>query len=168
MLLTCLNDINQIYCSVLYFNINSCKKEILSNCKSFRGIYIFTNKTNGNQYVGSSKNLCKRLINYFRLSYLTAQDKRGSVICKALILHGYDNFTLQVVVLGPAINSLSGYSKTNPPDYITLEQHYLSNFAIIYNSNRFASSGAYKPCTTIINVGKRNPSFGVTALKAFA
>lgn len=144
------------------------KKKILFNCKNCRGIYILTNKINGKQYVGSSKNLYSRLSNYFRILYLTAQSKRGSVICKALLLHGYDNFTLQIVVLGPAFNSLSGYSKNNIPDYVILQQHYLCNFAIVYNSNRFASSAAYTFSTSNINVGKENPSFKMKGVSAFA
>lgn len=43
------------------------KLNILKKNKS--GIYRFTYKTNGNIYIGSSKNLGKRFSNYFNLSY---------------------------------------------------------------------------------------------------
>lgn len=49
-----------------------------------------------------------------------------------------------------------------------LEQHYLSNYHLIYNVNRVASSAAYIPSVKTINIGYKNPSYAMLDDKAFA
>lgn len=61
-----------------------------------RGVYLLTNKINGKQYVGSSKNLSTRLGSYFKDSYLNVQVNRGSAISAALIKYGQSNFSVEV------------------------------------------------------------------------
>lgn len=162
------NQVN--FTETFHFSVKNIdeKWEINKKYFGFRGIYVFTNKINGKQYVGSSKNLGVRLKDYFIISYLMDQSLRGSSICKALLKYGYNNFTLSVKVLGPSIENLENYSKENQPDYIELEQYLLDNYTFIYNINRTASSAAYKRSTNKVNVGEKNPSHRKTGDKSHA
>lgn len=65
-----------------------------------RGVYLWTKKFNGHQYIGSAMDLSARLSDYFTKSYIKAQSKRGSAISLAIAKYGYAEFTLQVLVLG--------------------------------------------------------------------
>lgn len=98
--------------STHYTNVVKTKDSQISAYKNQRGVYLWTNKVTGKQYVGSSKNLGNRLIEYYRLSYLKAQAQRGSAIARALLEHGYDNFTLSIQALGPT-DSGQIYSPSN-------------------------------------------------------
>ena len=62
-----------------------------------RGVYLWTNKINGEQYVESAMNLSSRLSDYFTNSYLKYQSTRGSAIsaCPAAILkYGLSKFSV--------------------------------------------------------------------------
>jgi excinuclease UvrABC nuclease subunit len=48
-----------------YSNSDLDKIQILSDNKNKSGVYCFTNRTNGQKYVGSSTNLRKRFLDYF-------------------------------------------------------------------------------------------------------
>lgn len=109
--------------------------EIRNKFTDKRGVYIFTNNLNKQQYVGSSGNLKTRLSSYLRPGYIKDQSKRGSLICMAIDKYGIKNFTLEVYVLGPAI---SRREITKSTDIIQLEQYYLDNFLMVYNSRRIA------------------------------
>lgn len=67
-----------------------------------RGVYIWTNKINGQQYVGSAMDLSSRLSDYFTNSYIKHQSTRGSAIYAAILKYGLSQFSLQVIVLGPS------------------------------------------------------------------
>lgn len=153
--------------STHYTNVVKTKDSQISAYKNQRGVYLWTNKVTGKQYVGSSKNLGNRLIEYYRPSYLKAQAQRGSAIARALLEHGYDNFTLSIQALGPT-DSGQIYSPSNLPDYVVLEQAYLSSYTLAYNVNRVASSAAYTPSTSLVNVGTDNPSYGLFGLSSYA
>ena len=43
---------------------------IRTSYKNKRGVYLWTNKINGHQYIGSSMNLSSRLSDYFRIHIL--------------------------------------------------------------------------------------------------
>ncbi|KAI8818852.1 hypothetical protein BJ741DRAFT_542528 [Chytriomyces cf. hyalinus JEL632] len=58
------------------------------------GYYIFTNKENGNQYVGSSIDLRTRLQTYLHGSV--------SSICRALAKYGHSSFSLTIFYLNDA------------------------------------------------------------------
>jgi group I intron endonuclease len=80
---------------VSYENIIENKKQIIQDNKCRGGIYRFTNKTNGKKYIGHSKNLSRRFLEYFRIAYL---NKRTSMpICNALIKYGHENFRLEIL-----------------------------------------------------------------------
>lgn len=129
--------------------------------KNQRGIYLWTNLVSGKQYVGSSKNLGNRLTDYYRPGYLEAQTQRGSAICRALKMYGHSQFSLSVLSLGPSPTDTT-FSADNLPDYVKLEQMYLNTYTLAYNVNRTASSAAYVPSTSPINIGQVNPQYGNT------
>jgi len=99
-----------------------------------RGVYLWTNQLNGNQYVASSINLSKRLADYFTPSYIKTQSERGSAICLAILKHGLDNFSIQVLELGLSQNR-GGVKPTD--DFIALpkgpegEQYFLDRCILI-------------------------------------
>ena len=153
--------------SKTYNLANIDKDTIINEYRNKRGVYLWTHNESGKQYVGSSKNLGNRLTEYFRPSYLTTQSGRGNIISRALIAHGHSAFTLSVQVLGPT-DETQVYSSSNLPDFVTLEQAYLSSYILAYNVNRIASSAAYRPSEGPVNVGQENPSFGKLSVDAFA
>jgi cytochrome c oxidase subunit 1 len=153
--------------STLYTNILADKDSLISKVKNMRGVYLWTNLKSGKQYVGSSKNLGNRLTEYYRPSYLNAQAARGSAISRALLLHGYDSFSLSVQVLGPTDPNLVSTSLIQP-DFIVLEQVYLDSAVLAYNVNRVANPSAYTPSTEPINVGSDNPSYGLLGKDSLA
>jgi hypothetical protein len=139
---------------------------IINQFKDQRGIYLWTQKETKKQYIGSSKNIGNRLTEYFRPSYLEIQSSRGSAISRALILYGHDKFSLSVLSIGPTLID-EKYSVNNIPDFVKLEQMYLSSYELVYNINRIASSAAYIPSSLFINDGENNPSFGSKGVNAF-
>ena len=145
---------------LVYDNMLDNEGTIRTAHRDKRGIYLFTNKLNGKQYVGSSKNLSTRLGDYFKDSYLNVQIHRGSAISAALIKYGKDNFSVEVFELGPTSESQGGMNS----DYILLEQQCLDQFTLVYNVNRFASPASYVANLndkTPINVGPENPQYGL-------
>lgn len=72
------------------------KSIIIKDNKNKSGIYKFTNKLNGNFYIGSSVNLSWRFINYYTLSYIS-KVKSHLTISRALIKYGYFNFELEIL-----------------------------------------------------------------------
>lgn len=142
------------------------RRKITETFTGHKGLYIWTNTVNGQQYVGSSRNLSVRLSDYFGLAYFITQMGRGSLICTALVKYSMSHFTLTIHVLGPSPDGSENFGSNNLPDYVTLEQNYLNNFIFLYNVNRHAS-GAYNPSSRPNNVGENNPSFNVKGESAF-
>lgn len=75
-----------------YSNADSDKLKILKEIKGKAGIYRWINNINGKSYVGSSVDLSKRLYRYYSLAHIIVQSK-FSLICKALVKHGYSTFS---------------------------------------------------------------------------
>jgi len=100
-----------------------------------RGVYLWTNKANGNQYIGSAMDISSRLSNYFSKSYIKFQSTRGSAISAAILKHGLSGFSLQIIVLG---DSPSRASISVNSDHILLEQYYLDRYILSYNIRRIA------------------------------
>ena len=103
---------------------------------------------------------------YYRPSYLQAQEKRGSAISRALLKYGYSAFSIAIQVIGPTETN-QVYSVNNTPDFVVLEQSYLDNYTLAYNINRAASSSAYEPSNESVNVGELNPSYNKKNTDAF-
>lgn len=78
-----------------YSNADTQKLEILQENKGKSGIYRWANILNGKTYVGSAKDLSKRLGNYYSFSYLTSIDY--SLINKAILKYGYSNFSFEIL-----------------------------------------------------------------------
>src|SRR5437588_488642 len=78
-----------------YPNSDTCKVQILSDNKNKSGIYMWTNNINKKIYIGSSQNLRKRFRGYFNTNHLLTYTNMN--ICKALLKHGYSNFSLTIL-----------------------------------------------------------------------
>lgn len=142
---------------VEFKNLDESKGLIRTSFLKQRGVYLWTNKNNGNQYIGSAMDLSSRLSDYFTNSYLNYQSSRGSAISLAILKHRFLNFKLQVLVLGPSpvredisVNS----------DFILLEQYYLDRYVLKYNIRRIALGAAPISKTNSTKVkGQNNPQF---------
>lgn len=79
------------------YNFLEDRETLLKECKNIGGIYLIHNNTNGKQYVGSGKDLGKRLATYYFPSRLA--DSR--YISNSILKYGHDNFSVVILyVLG--------------------------------------------------------------------
>lgn len=152
--------------SVVYENPLKSRHDICFNYKNLKGCYLWTHKTTGKQYIGSSRNLSLRLTEYFRESYLTMQSGRGSIICRAILKYGHEDFSLSIISLGSLEDKDIKFSSSNLPDFVVLEQSYLDNYKMEYNVNRVASS-KYEPLSVSVNKGETNASYNLIGEEAF-
>lgn len=113
--------------SIVYVDMESNKKNILEENKGKPGIYMITNKKTKDFYLGQSKNLYNRFLNYFNPAYLKRSP--NSIIGKAILKYGYSNFTLTI---------LEYCDKAN---LTAKEQYYLDTLKPVYNILKIA--GAY-------------------------
>lgn len=151
--------------SIIYENSLKSRHDICFNYRDLRGVYLWTSKTTGKQYIGSSRNLSLRLAEYFREGYLTLQSGRGSVICRALLKYGHEDFSLSIISLGGSLEN-SKYYSDNLPDFVILEQNYLDRYPMEYDVNRVASS-KYTSLRVSVNKGEVNPSYNLLGEEAF-
>jgi group I intron endonuclease len=56
---------------------------------------MFTNKVTNDFYIGQSKNLYNRFLNYFNPAYLRRLS--NSIIGRAILKYGYSNFSLTIL-----------------------------------------------------------------------
>ena len=80
---------------------------------------MWKNLVNKKQYIGSSDNLRRRLKNYFNPNHLLTND--WMYICRALLKHGYSNFSLTIL------------EYCSPEQCLEREDFYLSCFPHEYN-----------------------------------
>lgn len=153
--------------STEFLNPLESEGNIRTQFKNKRGVYLWTNKINNNQYIGSAMNLSSRLSDYFQNSYLNYQASRGSAISAAILKHGLSQFTLQLIELGssPSRDSISVNS-----DLILLEQYYLDSYKLIYNIRRLALGPAPVLCPDYKNlpIGDKNLQYGKEGVKSAA
>lgn len=102
-----------------YKNVDLEKLNILKENIKKSGIYMFTNLIDGKRYIGSSENLSRRFSEYLNTNYLI-RDKY-MYICNALLLHGYSNFSLEIIE----------FCKVS--DLLIREKHYLCLLKPEYN-----------------------------------
>lgn len=82
----------------IYSSIDVDKSRILKENKNKSGIYLFTCNESNKQYVGSGAPLSRRLSNYFFISFIKTQLKKGkSHIYSAILKQGLSNFSLSIL-----------------------------------------------------------------------
>lgn len=121
------NPLNKDKNLVVYDDVDCLKQIILEENKGKSGIYMFTSKVTKDFYIGQSKNLYNRFLNYFNPSYI----KRlvNSRIGRALIKYGYSGFSLTIL------------EYCEKSDLTAREQYYFDTLNPAYNILKIA--GAY-------------------------
>lgn len=101
--------------------------------KGMVGVYVWVNLNNGKKYIGSSKDIGRRLREYLNPNRLTLELRRGeSRIHRAIVKYGYDSFAFKVVEKlddGRSIDDLK-----------SVEQKYLDQYTPEYNILKIAGS----------------------------
>ena len=89
---------NKIIPIVTYTNIQKYQSFIIKENKGISCIYRWNDLNTGKSYIGSSKNLARRLSTYFSKKAMLNQLNKGrSSIYSALLKHGYDSFSLDIL-----------------------------------------------------------------------
>lgn len=109
---------NSETCVVSYKNGDTDKIKILADNRKKAGVYLWINKINGNKYVGSSINISVRRYTYYSLRSLA---KSNRPIDRALLKHGFSNFSLEILEYCTVDNVLKR------------EQYYLDKLKPEYN-----------------------------------
>ncbi len=108
---------------ITYGDVSSLKLNILEENKGKSGIYMFTNKETKDFYIGQSRNLYNRFLNYFNPAYLKRE--RNLRIGRALLKYDYSNFSLSIL------------EYCNKADLNFREQYYIDRLNPIYNILNF-------------------------------
>ena len=116
-----------------YEDAYSMRKLIIKDNQNKSGIYKWTNKLTNDIYVGQSKDLAKRFIKYFNLSYL--KNRETLVISRALIKYGYSNFSLEILEYCDIANLTER------------EQYYFDKLNPEYNTLKIAGSSLGRKLT---------------------
>lgn len=119
------NNVNTCESIVKYLDADKDKVKIFSENRNKAGVYLWTNKLNGNNYVGSSINLSVRFYTYYSLRYLA---KSNRPLERALLKYGFSNFSLDIL------------EYCNPEDAVKREQYYLDLLKPKYNIVKLAAS----------------------------
>lgn len=132
-----MNNNNNVY---LLSNHIGSLNNIANLFKNKAGIYMFTNNTNGKCYIGSSGNLCRRLLEYFNNNRLNTELGRGdSIIYSAIIKYGWQSFTLEIM----EIVDIDGLNNVDKRDLLmSREQHFIDTINPEYNILKVAGSNA--------------------------
>ena len=109
-----------------YEDVLNMRKSILIENKGKSGIYMLTNKLINDVYIGQSKDISKRFMNYFNFSYLISRN--NYIISPGLIKYGYSNFSLTIL----------GYCDKS--DLLIREQYYFDMFNPQYNILKIAGT----------------------------
>lgn len=143
--------------SINYDNSSLALKH-LKDFKGKSGIYLWTHRLTGRQYIGSSSDLFKRLQDYFQRSQLQVQAKNSnSYICKAILKYGLSEFSLSIQ--GKEINA--------PESFLELEQFYLDRYLLLFNIRRNATPASYNPSVKLRKPVYIYDSFKKTLLAQF-
>lgn len=115
------NNINKVPI-ILYSNAEKSKYTILKENQGKSGIYCWKNKLNNKIYIGSAKDLTRRLGEYFNPQFLKRKLlKSRSRIYSSILKYDYNNFSLSILE----------YCELNK--LIIKEQYYLDLLQPKYN-----------------------------------
>nr|QBM09669.1 hypothetical protein [Dactylella sp.] len=119
---------------IIYNNVKKDRKLIIEENNKKPGIYKWTNKISEKSYIGSAIDLSKRLKDYLSPSYLEKELlKHNSIIYKAILKYGYDNFKLEIL------------EHSNKENLIEREQHFIDTIKPAYNICSTAGSSFNRP-----------------------
>ena len=135
---------------IVYIDAHYLKKIILEENKGKSGIYMFTNKVTKDFYIGQSKNLYNRFLNYFNPSYI--RRLKNSIIGRAIIKYGYSNFSITILEYCDKV------------DLTAKEQYYFDTLKPVYNILKVA--GAYVDVFTHAEKTKSRISKALKGLNA--
>lgn len=118
---------NNLIKSVFYYeNPEKVKKDIYKDNNHKTGIYLWTHKALGKQYVGSSLNISQRLVKYYSKACLVSEIQRSnSAIYRAILKYGIKEFTFEVLEHCEAdvlIEREQFYINTLKPEYNVLKK----------------------------------------------
>ena len=122
------NSPTEVVGEKVYSNADTCKALILADNKGKSGIYMFTNKVTKDFYIGQSKNLYNRFLNYFNLSYIKRLGP--SRIGRAIIKYGYSKFSVTIL------------EYCDKCDLDIREQHYFDTLNPKYNIQKIAGGSS--------------------------
>jgi len=115
---------------ICVYDLAKDKSKLLVEQKNKCGIYMFTNKINGKQYVGSTINFYNRFHkNYYSVAYLK-RHKNSFSFASALVKYNITNFWLTVIEYLPKNSSII---------YIR-ETYWISIMNSQYNINKIGGS----------------------------
>ena len=98
---------------VIYSDLKVDKKTILKVNKGKSGVYRWTNKVNGDAYIGSATDLTRRLRDYFSSNFLFKEIlNNNSIMYRALLKYGYSKFTLEILEYWDLLNPNYNICKT--------------------------------------------------------
>ena len=123
------NPLDKNHNITVYTDIELNKKNILEENKGRPGIYMITNKITTYFYIGQSKNLYNRFLNYFNPAYLKRSP--NSRIGRAILKYGYSNFSLTIL------------EYCEKGDLSAREQYYLDTFNPVYNILKIADGANF-------------------------
>jgi hypothetical protein len=134
---------------MIYTEPEKDKADILKDLKNKAGIYQWTNKDSGKNYIGSSSNLSRRIQCYYRTTYLNRDNTR---FCKAILLHNLSAFTLTIF----EYIDISHLPKNEARKLIMQrEQLYFNEIKPKYNTLKFTGTWIY------LQKSKRSTNKGV-------
>lgn len=150
------NNRKSIVPVVSYLKLDTNKSIIYKENKRKSGIYRLNNLVTAKCYIGSAKCLTGRLSFYYSSTSLRKSLERGSsLIHRALLKHGYSNFSLDIL------------EYCEPNKLTTREQYYFDLLKPEYNICKTAGSTLGKMHTESTKekirnslTGKNNPNFG--------
>jgi len=146
---------------IIYNNAETDRLQILSDNKNKTGIYLWTNKKSGKNYVGSAVDLSKRLNDYYSPLYLK---RANNYISRALLHHTHSAFSLIIIEFIEIKDlSLEGARQL----ILEREQYYINLLLPEYNILKVAGSLlGYKHTVesiekiSIAKKGENHPMFG--------
>jgi len=117
------NNILTLVPKKIYKNADTDKELILKENAGLSGIYMWRHTESGKEYIGSAKDLRKRLRTYYNINDLERNSKMR--ICRALLKHGYSSFSLTILEFCEILDLLereNHYFKLLKPEYNILQK----------------------------------------------